>query len=117
LLWPPRHAQWWSEALHGVADSGGVSFRGEIPAATSFPQVCVALCALPCGTSKAYRQVILTAAVFNRSLYRAVGAMVSAAACFALPKALDWAPSKIGTEGRAMANADQAGLSLCALVQ
>lgn len=33
--------EWWSEALHGVADAGpGVSLRGQkIPAATSFPQV------------------------------------------------------------------------------
>ena len=29
--------QWWSEALHGVARSPGVSFGGDLPAATSFP--------------------------------------------------------------------------------
>jgi beta-D-xylosidase 4 len=29
--------QWWSEALHGVAYSPGVSFGGDLPAATSFP--------------------------------------------------------------------------------
>jgi beta-D-xylosidase 4 len=28
---------WWSEALHGVAYSPGVSFGGDLPAATSFP--------------------------------------------------------------------------------
>lgn len=31
--------RWWSEALHGVASSPGVSFDGPIKAATSFPQV------------------------------------------------------------------------------
>jgi beta-D-xylosidase 4 len=29
--------QWWSEALHGVAYSPGVSFGGDLPAASSFP--------------------------------------------------------------------------------
>ena len=29
--------QWWSEALHGIAHSPGVSFGGDLPAATSFP--------------------------------------------------------------------------------
>jgi beta-D-xylosidase 4 len=29
--------QWWSEALHGIARSPGVSFGGDLPAATSFP--------------------------------------------------------------------------------
>ena len=29
--------QWWSEALHGIAYSPGVSFGGDLPAATSFP--------------------------------------------------------------------------------
>jgi xylan 1,4-beta-xylosidase len=29
--------EWWSEALHGVASSPGVSFGGDLPAATSFP--------------------------------------------------------------------------------
>jgi beta-D-xylosidase 4 len=32
----PRY-QWWSEALHGVAYSPGVSFGGDLPSATSFP--------------------------------------------------------------------------------
>ncbi|XP_065884017.1 uncharacterized protein [Dysidea avara] len=31
--------QWWSEALHGIAGSPGVDFGGQIPSATSFPQV------------------------------------------------------------------------------
>ncbi|XP_065885783.1 uncharacterized protein [Dysidea avara] len=31
--------QWWSEALHGVAGSPAVRFNGQIPNATSFPQV------------------------------------------------------------------------------
>ena len=34
----PRY-QWWSEALHGVAYSPGVSFGGDLPAATSFPTI------------------------------------------------------------------------------
>jgi beta-glucosidase-like glycosyl hydrolase len=33
--------QWWSEALHGVAGSPGVTFTAPTPVATSFPQVCV----------------------------------------------------------------------------
>ncbi|XP_065885416.1 uncharacterized protein [Dysidea avara] len=37
LTVPPY--QWWSEALHGVSHSPGVSFGGQIPNATSFPQV------------------------------------------------------------------------------
>jgi beta-glucosidase-like glycosyl hydrolase len=31
--------QWWSEALHGLANSPGVRFGDELPYATSFPQV------------------------------------------------------------------------------
>ncbi|WCJ44508.1 Glycosyl hydrolase family protein [Euphorbia peplus] len=35
--------QWWSEALHGVANVGpGVQFEGDIKAATSFPQIILA---------------------------------------------------------------------------
>ncbi|KAL7119455.1 hypothetical protein ACP275_02G064500 [Erythranthe tilingii] len=52
--------EWWSEALHGVSNTGrGVKFSGPIPAATSFPQV------------------ILTAASFNLSLFQAIGKAVS----------------------------------------
>ncbi|CAF4950200.1 unnamed protein product, partial [Rotaria sp. Silwood1] len=29
--------EWWSEALHGIAYAPGVSFGGDLPAATSFP--------------------------------------------------------------------------------
>lgn len=48
--------QWWSEALHGVADAGpGVSFNGTIRGATSFPQV------------------ILTAASFDAQLWYRIG--------------------------------------------
>ncbi|KAK7301244.1 hypothetical protein RJT34_12105 [Clitoria ternatea] len=44
--------QWWSEALHGVADAGiGITFNGIIKSATSFPQV------------------ILTAASFDPNLW------------------------------------------------
>lgn len=32
--------EWWSEALHGVSDTGpGVRFGGAFPGATAFPQV------------------------------------------------------------------------------
>lgn len=44
--------EWWSEALHGVAQSGhGIRFDGTVRAATSFPQV------------------ILSAASFNVTLW------------------------------------------------
>lgn len=48
-----------SEALHGVAHSPGVHFGGDLPSATSFPQVCT------------------TAAAFNKSLITAVGSSIS----------------------------------------
>jgi beta-glucosidase-like glycosyl hydrolase len=51
--------QWWSEALHGVANSPGVSFGGDLPHATSFPQV------------------ITTGASFNRTLFNTIGQTVS----------------------------------------
>ncbi|ESQ40908.1 hypothetical protein EUTSA_v10012739mg [Eutrema salsugineum] len=55
---PPYN--WWSEALHGVSDVGhGTNFSGQVPGATSFPQV------------------ILTAASFNVSLFEAIGKVVS----------------------------------------
>ncbi|KAA8538048.1 hypothetical protein F0562_027372 [Nyssa sinensis] len=48
--------EWWSEALHGVADGGfGVHFNGPIQSATSFPQV------------------ILTAASFDAHLWYHIG--------------------------------------------
>ncbi|KAH6756738.1 Glycosyl hydrolase family protein [Perilla frutescens var. hirtella] len=51
--------QWWSKALHGVAlDAGvetGVSFEGDIKAATSFPQV------------------ILSASIFDSKLWYHIG--------------------------------------------
>ncbi|KFK25272.1 hypothetical protein AALP_AA8G090500 [Arabis alpina] len=51
---------WWSEALHGVSNVGpGSYFSGQVPGATSFPQV------------------ILTAASFNVSLFQAIGKAVS----------------------------------------
>ncbi len=31
--------QWWSEGLHGIAKSAGVTFGAAVPFATSFPQV------------------------------------------------------------------------------
>ncbi|KAL1548162.1 Beta-D-xylosidase 1 [Salvia divinorum] len=52
--------EWWSEALHGVSNTGpGVKFGGEFPGATSFPQV------------------ITTAASYNASLWEAIGQVVS----------------------------------------
>ncbi|KAL5204681.1 hypothetical protein ABZP36_009552 [Zizania latifolia] len=52
--------EWWSEALHGVSDTGpGVRFGGAFPGATAFPQV------------------IGTAASFNASLWELVGRAVS----------------------------------------
>ncbi|CAH9137743.1 unnamed protein product [Cuscuta epithymum] len=51
--------EWWSEALHGVADTGkGISFAGKIKAATSFPQV------------------ILTAASFDEYLWYRIGQVI-----------------------------------------
>ncbi|KAG2700953.1 hypothetical protein I3760_06G020500 [Carya illinoinensis] len=48
--------EWWSEALHGVANAGlGITLNGTIPAATSFPQV------------------ILTAASFDAHLWYRIG--------------------------------------------
>ncbi|XP_060216225.1 beta-D-xylosidase 1-like [Lycium barbarum] len=52
--------EWWSEALHGVSNTGpGVKFGGAFPGATSFPQV------------------ITTAASFNASLWEEIGRVVS----------------------------------------
>jgi len=51
--------QWWSEALHGVGGSPGVTFGGDTPFATSFPQV------------------ILTGSSFNNSLFNAIGSAIS----------------------------------------
>lgn len=51
--------QWWSEALHGIAFSPGVSFGGDYPAATSF--------AAP----------LNLAATFNRRVFNHVGAIIS----------------------------------------
>ncbi|KAK9073941.1 hypothetical protein SSX86_006535 [Deinandra increscens subsp. villosa] len=52
---------WWSEALHGVSDTGPATWfnKSVIPGATSFPQV------------------ILTAASFNESLFYTIGKVVS----------------------------------------
>ncbi|XP_040384644.1 probable beta-D-xylosidase 2 [Oryza brachyantha] len=52
--------EWWSEALHGVSDTGpGVKFGGAFPGATAFPQV------------------IGTAASFNATLWELIGQAVS----------------------------------------
>ena len=53
---PPM--EWWSEALHGVAWSPGVSYGDNVTSSTSFPQVCT------------------TAATFNRTLFHNIGALV-----------------------------------------
>lgn len=48
--------EWWSEALHGVSNTGpGTKFASPIPSATSFPQV------------------LLTGATFNESLFKSIG--------------------------------------------
>ncbi|XP_059298660.1 probable beta-D-xylosidase 5 [Lycium ferocissimum] len=52
--------EWWSEALHGVSNTGpGVRFNATVPGATSFPAV------------------ILSAASFNVSLWYTLGQVVS----------------------------------------
>eukprot|EP00158_Paraphelidium_tribonemae_P010376 Partr_v1_DN5092_c0_g1_i1_m31392 putative beta-d-xylosidase len=66
--------QWWSEALHGVAYSPGVHFGGAFTGSTSFPQV------------------VTSGAAWNRTLWHAIGGVVS-------------------TEGRAMNNGGAAGLT------
>ncbi|MFS8030369.1 putative glycosidase [Helianthus anomalus] len=67
--------KWWSEALHGVSNVGPAThFSSLVPGATSFPQV------------------ILTAASFNKTLFKAIGKVVS-------------------TEARAMYNVGLAGLT------
>jgi beta-glucosidase-like glycosyl hydrolase len=47
--------QWWSEGLHGVANSPGVTYTNAVPSSTSFPQVCT------------------TGASFDRDLFTAIG--------------------------------------------
>ncbi|KAL3685703.1 hypothetical protein R1sor_003725 [Riccia sorocarpa] len=67
--------EWWGEALHGVAKSPAVHFgKGPIKGATSFPQP------------------ILTAASFNKMLFKKIAQVIS-------------------TEARAMYNENQAGLT------
>ncbi|EOY06887.1 Glycosyl hydrolase family protein [Theobroma cacao] len=52
--------KWWSEALHGVADTGrSTKFDSAVPSATSFPTV------------------ILTTASFNQTLWKTIGQVVS----------------------------------------
>ncbi|KAG9130897.1 hypothetical protein Leryth_006676 [Lithospermum erythrorhizon] len=70
--------EWWSESLHGIAANGpGITFDGVIKKATLFPQV------------------ILSAASFNRSLWRDIA-------------------SAVAVEARAMFNVGQAGLTFWA---
>lgn len=55
--------EWWSEALHGLSNTGtGVRFNATVPGATSFPAV------------------ILSAATFNSSLWYEMGRVVSSEA-------------------------------------
>lgn len=51
--------EWWSEALHGVGGSPGVTFAPPTPSATSFPQV------------------ITTSHSFNPTLMQAIGSAIS----------------------------------------
>ncbi|KAK6265198.1 hypothetical protein QUC31_016035 [Theobroma cacao] len=54
------HYKWWSEALHGVAETGdGTHFDSLVPSATVFPNV------------------ILTTASFNKTLWKTIGQAVS----------------------------------------
>ncbi|KAB1199837.1 putative beta-D-xylosidase 7 [Morella rubra] len=77
--------EWWSEALHGVANAGpGIRFDGTIQAATSFPQV------------------ILTAASFDAHIWYRIG---QASHCHYYCYR---ASHVIGTEARAVYNAGQA---------
>ncbi|XP_019154966.1 PREDICTED: probable beta-D-xylosidase 6 [Ipomoea nil] len=70
--------EWWSESLHGIATNGpGITFDGAVKSATGFPQV------------------ILTAAAFNRTLWRSIAAAAA-------------------VEARAMFNSGQAGLTFWA---
>ena len=52
-------AQWWSEALHGVASSPGVAYSPSVPGSTSFPQVCT------------------SAQAWNTSLWHAISSTIS----------------------------------------
>ncbi|KAJ9135930.1 hypothetical protein P3X46_033050 [Hevea brasiliensis] len=55
--------EWWSEALHGVSNTGpGTNFDEVVPGATSFPTV------------------LLTTASFNQSLWKTIGEVVSSEA-------------------------------------
>ncbi|KAF2282803.1 hypothetical protein GH714_043094 [Hevea brasiliensis] len=55
--------EWWSEALHGVSNTGpGTNFDEVVPGATSFPTV------------------LLTTASFNQSLWKRIGEVVSSEA-------------------------------------
>ncbi len=51
--------QWWNEALHGVANSPGVNFKGKLKNATMFPQVQV------------------TSQSFNKTLFGLLGSAIS----------------------------------------
>ena len=51
--------QWWSEALHGVANSPGVHYSKEAPYSTSFPQI------------------VTTGCSYNKTLWKAIGHAIS----------------------------------------
>lgn len=92
--------EWWNEALHGVTKSPGVRFGGEIPGATSFPQV------------------ILTAATFNTTLWNAIGQVIpmwivhgSLYIEHATVTMRSSLLQVVSTEARAMYNAERAGLT------
>ncbi|KAF9452025.1 glycoside hydrolase family 3 protein [Macrolepiota fuliginosa MF-IS2] len=65
--------QWWSEALHGVASSPGVTFApsGEFSFATSFPQPIVLAAAFDTDLVKAVATVISTEARAFNNVHRA----------------------------------------------
>ncbi|BAF28804.1 Os11g0673200 [Oryza sativa Japonica Group] len=99
--------EWWSEALHGVSDTGpGVRFGGAFPGATAFPQV------------------IGTAASFNATLWELIGQVMPIlkgghARCNQRPSCIRISvfmyvyvcAQAVSDEGRAMYNGGQAGLT------
>ncbi|PON61597.1 Glycoside hydrolase [Parasponia andersonii] len=82
--------EWWSEALHGVANAGpGVRFDGPVKSATSFPQV------------------ILTAASFDARLWYRIGQSKNEVRDLT-KNACQIGAHVIGTEARAVYNAGEA---------
>lgn len=97
--------QWWSEALHGVAYSPGVTFDAATPWATVFPQVSIFPHEVQVDAlghdwlePRWCPQVITTSHAFNLSLVHSIAAAIS-------------------TEARAFSNAGHAGLTFWSVSQ